>query len=51
MRALLCKMGIHLPRREEVLFVDAVDGRNVWRGKCACGIDWLHNETGKFRRF
>ena len=47
---LLCRIGIHLPKRESCSFVDAVDGREVYEGRCSCGIRWLFNWTMKMRR-
>ena len=44
---LLCAIGIHIPKKETVAFIDKVDGREVFKGHCACGIEWLHNCTMK----
>jgi hypothetical protein len=43
----LCRIGWHIPKKEMCDFVDAVDGREVWKGHCSCGREFLHNITMK----
>lgn len=39
----LCKIGIHWARIGlETLFVDKVNGNEVFMSKCPCGIEWMH---------
>lgn len=47
-----CKLGIHLPiQTEAILFVDNVSGKEVMRGKCPCGIEWMVDTVFPFPFF
>ena len=46
---MLCIAGIHIPRNKEYCFTDWVDGKEVYLGRCSCGIKWVYNSTRKVK--
>lgn len=42
MYKLLCRIGIHKPIKGFTFsFTDVISGKPVYRGRCACGRQWL----------
>ena len=39
----LCKLNIHLPVTvDQTLFIDRVNHKEVYLGRCKCGLNWMH---------
>lgn len=46
MKRILCRLGIHWPVSvDKTLFVDIVNGQEVFEGQCGCGKMWMHQSV------
>lgn len=42
----LCRIGIHFPVSvDQTLFVDHINGHEVYEGRCGCGRKWMHQSV------
>ena len=51
MKRFFCRIGWHWMISHEVSFRDVVDGKTVYRSKCACGRKWLVDSKRPLRGF
>lgn len=49
-RKILCKIGWHIPKNETLVYIDRIDHCDVYEGKCACGITWIHSWSMKIKK-